>query len=59
MKDREFITEVLEEYLTLQTTEWDKPSWFDCLSFLQGYFDDLSLDMVIVVRKYQREGKVE
>lgn len=55
----EKITDVLEEYLEMQTTEWDKPSWFDCLAFLTGYFDMVTLDMIMAVRKLQREGRVE
>ena len=50
---------VLEDYLVLQTTEWDKPTWFDCLTFLSGYFGQITPDMVMAVRKMQREGRVE
>lgn len=49
---------VLEDYLELMTTEWDKPSWVDCVAFLSGYFGHISLDMVMAVRKMQREDKI-
>lgn len=50
---------VLEDYLELETTDWTKPSWFECLSFLSGYCGSITPDMVMAVRKLQREGKVE
>lgn len=49
----------LEDYLEMQTTEWDKPSWFDCLAFLSGYCGSIDINMVMAVRKLQREGRVE
>lgn len=59
MSERNEILEALDQYLVLQTTAWDKPSWFDCLAYLKGYFGELNLEMVMEVRKLQREGKVE
>lgn len=50
---------VLEDYVELQTNNWYKPSWFDCLTFLSGYCGHISPDMVMAVRKLQREGRVE
>lgn len=58
MKHEEIVT-ILEEYLKMQTTERNKPTWFDCLSFLSGYCGTLTLNMVMVARKLQREGRVE
>lgn len=50
---------VLEDYIKTQTSEWGNPSWYDCLFFLGGYFGCINADMVLTVRKMQREGKVE
>lgn len=49
---------VLDDYLEMESGEWSKPTWFDCLSFLAGYFGTVTVDMIMLVRKYQREGKV-
>lgn len=49
---------VLEDYLEMETGVYIKPSWFEALSFLAGYFGTLTVDMVMVVRKLQREGRI-
>ena len=50
---------VLDDYLEMEINTWHKPSWFECLSFLAGYFNTINVDMVMAVRKRQREGKVD
>lgn len=55
----EELESILEDYVQLETTKYSKPSWFDCLSFLSGYFGAIDINMVLAVRKLQREGRIE
>ena len=55
----EEVKSILDDYLELETTAWTKPTWFECLSFLSGYCGCVSMGMILLVRKYQREGLVE
>ena len=55
----EELESVLEDYLQMETTNYSKPSWFDCLAFLSGYCGAIDINMVMLVRKLQREGRVE
>lgn len=55
----EELESVLDDFLELETNKYSKPSWFECLSFLCGYCGEITIDMVMVVRKHQHDGRVE
>ena len=59
MTDRDLIQMHLEDYLQEIQPFKHKPAWFDVLAFCEGYYGKITLDMVMVVREFQREGKVE
>lgn len=54
----EEVVSVFEDYLELVSTTYSAPDWFECLSFLAGYFGTVTVDMIMMVRRYQRDGKV-
>ena len=54
----EELVAVFEDYLEMESGTYSKPDWFECLSFLAGYFGSVTVDMIMLVRKYQRENKV-
>lgn len=59
MTNRDLIRMHLEDYLhEIKPFSWT-PAWFDVLAFCEGYYGNITLDMVMVVREFQREGKVE
>lgn len=62
MKNREEIRSVLLDYIKMCQV-WDdivtRPTWYDALAFLSGYYGELNCPMVMVVRELQREGKIE
>lgn len=55
------IMEILDEYLEMHKIGdyQGKPTWYDALAFFAGYVGEINIRMVIVVRKYQGEGKIE
>ena len=61
MRESTQIREILDDYIQLHTDEIFclKPTWYDTLAFLAGYLGEITVDMVVVVRQYQREGKIE
>lgn len=59
MTDRNLIRMHLEDYLQEIQPDKVKPSWYDVLAFCEGYYGNITLDMVMTVREFQREGKVE
>ena len=44
----------LEELIPLGTD-----NWVDMLAFCIGYYGEVTLDMIMVVRDLQREGKIK
>ena len=48
----------LEQYLRDILPNTYKPDWFDVLAFCDGYYGEITLDMVLVVREFQRDGRV-
>lgn len=54
----EELVSILEDYLQMETEPYNKPSWFDCLAFLSGYCGTIDINMVMLVRKLEREGRI-
>lgn len=61
MRDRETIRSAVKDYAELHRygDYIEHPTWYDVLSYLAGYFGEITVDMVIVVRQMQMEGVVQ
>ena len=58
--NRDMIQMHLEHYVYDCKLSWHYiPDWADLLSYCSGYYGEVTLDMIQIVRKLQREGKIE
>lgn len=57
--NKDLIRMHLESYLHEHWNDGWTPSWATVLSYCNGYYGEITLDMVSVVRQLQLLGKIE
>ena len=58
--NRDLIRLHLEQYIYEMNHEGHCfPNWFEALSYCAGYYGEVTVEMIMVVRELQREGKIK